>query len=65
MGGGRGVFTHFLIEGLKGQADYNKNYAVSLGELTSYLSEQVRRETRNAQSPTVSGRYDPALSIGK
>jgi tetratricopeptide (TPR) repeat protein/uncharacterized caspase-like protein len=64
-GGGRGVFTHFLIEGLKGKADYNKNYSVSLGELTSYLSEQVRRETRNAQSPTVSGRYDPALAIGK
>jgi len=64
-GGGYGVFTYFLLKGLKGNADYNKNSSVSLGELTSYLSEQVRRETRNAQSPTVAGRYDPSLTIGK
>jgi uncharacterized caspase-like protein len=64
-GGGHGVFTYFLIKGLQGDADYNHDQSVSLGELTSYLSEQVRRETRNEQSPTVSGRYDPALSLGK
>lgn len=64
-GGGHGVFTHFLLEALKGNADYNRDLLVSLGELSSYLSEQVRRSTRNAQSPTVSGRYDPALTLGK
>ena len=64
-GGGHGVFTHFLIEGLKGKADYSKDGNVSLGELIPYLSEQVRRETENAQSPTVAGRFDPAITIGK
>ena len=64
-GGGHGVFTYFLLKGLKGDADYNKDSSVSLGELTSYLSEKVRRETKNAQSPTVAGRYDPAITIGK
>lgn len=64
-GGGHGVFTYFLLKGLKGDADYNKDTSVSLGELTSFLSEKVRRETKNAQSPTVAGRYDPALTIGK
>ncbi|MBT7087302.1 MAG: tetratricopeptide repeat protein, partial [Desulfobacterales bacterium] len=64
-GGGHGVFTYFLLKGLKGDADYNKDSSVSLGELTSYLSERVRRETKNAQSPTVAGRYDPALTIGR
>lgn len=64
-GGGHGIFTYFLLKGLKGDADYNKDISVTLGELTSYLSEQVRRETRNAQSPTVAGRYDPALTIGR
>lgn len=63
-GGGHGVFTYFLLKGLQGDADYNKNSLVTLGELTSYLSEQVRRETKNAQSPTVAGRYDPSLTIG-
>jgi len=64
-GGGHGVFTYFLLKGLNGEADYNKDGRVTLGELIPYLSEQVRRETRNAQSPTVAGRFDPALSIGK
>jgi uncharacterized caspase-like protein len=64
-GGGHGVFTYFLLKGLKGDADYNHDRSVSLGEITSYLSEKVRRETRNAQSPTVAGRYDPALTLGK
>ena len=63
--GGHGVFTHFLIKGLKGDADYNKDGTVSLGELIPYLSEQVRRGTENAQSPTVAGKFDPAMSIGK
>jgi len=64
-GGGRGVFTHHLLQGLKGAADYNRDKAVTLGELIPYLSEQVRRATRNAQSPTVSGKFDPALAIGR
>lgn len=64
-GGGHGVFTHFLLEGLKGGADFNKDGKVNLGELNLYLSEQVRRATKNAQSPIVSGKFDPALSIGR
>ncbi|MFO7709167.1 MAG: caspase family protein [Desulfobacterales bacterium] len=64
-GGGHGVFTFNLLKGLQGEADYNRDGTVTLGELIPFLSEQVRRETRNAQTPTVAGRFDPALSIGK
>ncbi len=64
-GGGHGVFTFHLLEGLKGKADYNTDGRVTLGELIPFLSEQVRRETKNTQSPTVAGRFNPALSIGK
>lgn len=64
-GGGHGVFTHFMLKGLKGEADYNKDTLVTLGELIPYLSEQVRRATRNAQCPTVAGKFDPVLSIGR
>jgi hypothetical protein len=63
-GGGHGVFTYFLLKGLNGDADYNRDGQVTMGELIPYLSEQVRRDTRNAQSPTVSGKFDPAMSIG-
>ncbi|MFC1509834.1 caspase family protein, partial [Candidatus Omnitrophota bacterium] len=64
-GGGHGIFTHTILEGLKGNADYNNDSLVTLGELIPYLSQTVRRETRNAQSPTVSGKFDPALSISR
>jgi uncharacterized caspase-like protein len=64
-GGGHGVFTYFLLKGLNGDADYNKDGHVTLGELIPYLSEKVRRETGNAQSPTVAGKFDPALSISQ
>jgi len=62
-GGGHGVFSYFLLEGLKGEADYNNDNRVTLGEIIPYISEQVRRATRNAQSPTVAGKFDPALTI--
>jgi len=64
-GGGHGVFTYFLLKALKGEADYNKDKRVTLGELIPYLSEQVRRETNSAQSPEVAGKFDPALTLGR
>jgi len=64
-GGGHGVFTYFLLQGLEGEADYNNDDTVMLGELIPYLSEKVRRATRNAQSPVVAGKFDPALTIAR
>ena len=55
----------YLMEALNGKADYNQDRKVSLGELIPFLSEQVRRATRSAQSPTVSGTFDPALAIAR
>lgn len=64
-GGGHGVFTYFLLKGLKGEADYNNDNRVTLGELILYVPEQVRSATKNAQSPIVAGKFDTALSIGR
>ncbi len=64
-GGGHGVFSYYLLEGLKGAADFDKNGSVAIGELTVYVSQQVRRATLNAQNPIVSGRFDPSLTISK
>ena len=63
-GGGHGVFTFFLLKGLTGDADANSDDRVSLGELIPFLSENVRRATRNGQSPTIAGQFDPALVLG-
>jgi uncharacterized caspase-like protein len=64
-GGGHGVFTYHLLKGLKGEADFNNDNVVTLGELIPYLSQSVRRATQNAQSPTVAGRFDPAITVQK
>lgn len=53
-GGGHGVFTHFLLDGLNGAADEDDDQIVTLGEITEYARDRVRRETRNAQIPTIS-----------
>jgi uncharacterized caspase-like protein len=54
-GGGHGVFTYFLLNGLKGEADVNENNIVTLGELTDFVSESVRRATGNTQHPNAAG----------
>lgn len=53
-GGGHGVFTHYLMQGLAGAADLDGDRVVSLGEALEYTRDRVRRETGNAQVPTIS-----------
>jgi uncharacterized caspase-like protein len=57
-GGGHGVFTYYLINALKGQADVNNNKIVSLGEVIDFVSENVRRATNNSQHPDTAGIFD-------
>lgn len=53
-GGGHGVFTHYVLDGLRGSADLDDDRIVTLGEMFEYTRDRVQRETRNAQVPTVS-----------
>lgn len=62
-GGGHGVFTYFLLEGLKGKADSDNDRIVRLGELIFYVNDNVRRETRAQQSPISSGMFDVNLPL--
>jgi len=54
-GGGAGVFTFFLLKGLKGLADENGDGKVSVRELYNYLDKNVNNETHNKQMPEVVG----------
>lgn len=36
-----GLFTYFLLRGLRGEADTNRNGAVTLGELAGYVRQKV------------------------
>lgn len=59
----QGVFSHFLIRGLKGDADKNKDKIVSIKELYDYIYENVRAYTGNRQSPVIKGTFDPAMPV--
>jgi len=49
--GDHGVFTWALLEGLKGEADTNKDKLITTGELFRYTLSTVRSETGNRQNP--------------
>jgi Caspase domain len=50
-GGGHGVFTFYLLKGLHGEADFNKDGTVTAGELFSYIRDNVDKATGGNQSP--------------
>lgn len=50
-GGGHGVFTFYLLKGLRGEADLNKDGTVTAGELFAYVRENVEKATNGNQTP--------------
>jgi hypothetical protein len=68
---GHGVFTHYLLQGLKGAADLDRDGIVMLQELYQYLEQQVARKSRAAggnQHPVLKGELEgllPLVKIGR
>jgi uncharacterized caspase-like protein len=63
---GHGVFTYYLLEGMKGLADLNNDYTVTINELMQYVEDQVKRKTKGAQNPMRSQTmYDKDLTISQ
>jgi WD40 repeat protein len=65
---GNGAFTKAILEGLRGQADYNKSGRITHKMLDLYVSERVKVLTEGAQSPVTivpSGVPDFPLVLGK
>jgi uncharacterized caspase-like protein len=65
---GHGVFTYFILEALKGDADKlekngNGDSKVSLGELIDYTTDKVKRFSKNCQHPDTAGRFDRILPM--
>jgi uncharacterized caspase-like protein len=59
----QGVFSHFLIRGLKGESDKDNNGIISIEELYDFIYENVRAYTGNRQSPLIKGTYDPRMPV--
>jgi hypothetical protein len=58
-----GVFSHYLIRGLKGEADASQDGLVTIEELFAYVHREVRGYTGNLQTPTLTGTYDARMPI--
>lgn len=58
------VFTYYLLEGLKGNADVNQNKIVTIQELYNYVAANVKSYTSNRQSPVINGNYDKDMPVG-
>ncbi len=59
-GGGRGVFSYYLLNGMHGMADLSKDGTVQLQELTTYLdssftTDQYLRINKHQQRPVTDG----------
>jgi uncharacterized caspase-like protein/tetratricopeptide (TPR) repeat protein len=51
-GGGHGIFTYYVVRGLAGAADSNKDGVVTADELAEYVHTNVRDATKAQQNPT-------------
>jgi uncharacterized caspase-like protein len=52
-----GVFTTYLLGGLRGKADVDRNRKITAKELFSYVSKSVSDKTNGKQHPVMWGRF--------
>lgn len=62
-GGGHGVFTWALLEGLRGNADANSDKIVTADELFTFVRQKVRAETNEKQNPRLFSNLGGELEI--
>ena len=59
-----GIFSYYLMKGLEGKADNNKDKKITNGELLAYMDENVSQkasELGRQQNPSLSGDPDQVL----
>ena len=66
-GGGRGVFSYYLVKGLEGLADFSNDRVITLEEVKSYLTQsfqadKILSQKENKQTPVVSGTLPTPLA---
>ncbi|MGB3079792.1 MAG: caspase family protein [Saprospiraceae bacterium] len=59
----QGIFSYYLIQGLKGEADTSGDRIVTLDELYTYVYAQVRKYSGNQQSPVLAGDIDRSMPL--
>ena len=63
---GHGIFTYYLVQGLRGAADLDRDGIVLLQELYQYLEQQVSQRSRAVggnQHPVIKGELEGTLPL--
>jgi tetratricopeptide (TPR) repeat protein len=63
FGGGHGLFSYYVLKGLEGDADANKDGKVDVSELIKYVTDQVSSASDNKQHPREFGTYDNSMKL--
>lgn len=58
-----GLFTNYLLKGLKGGADTDHNRIITARELFNYVSKNVAQTSRNTQHPVMWGSFSNDLPL--
>jgi uncharacterized caspase-like protein len=58
-----GIFSRFLIAGLKGAADVNRDRIIAAKELFAYVNAKVLEHSQNRQTPVMWGKFDDRMPI--
>jgi hypothetical protein len=59
-----GVFTYYLVEGLKGMADVDEDGLITVEEVYRYVSDKVPQATGQEQHPVKKGTVEGRLILG-
>lgn len=59
----QGVFSHYLLRGMKGAADKNSDSIVTIREIYNYVYAKVREYTANVQTPVLTGDFDDNMPV--
>ena len=62
---GHGVFTYYLLEGLKGKADLDGDGIITVDEIYSYVAQKVPEVTGQNQHPMKKGEVEGQLILGR
>ncbi len=58
-----GVYSHFLVRGLKGAADADRSGIVTVQEIYNYTFENVMEYTGSIQHPILKGNFDVRMPV--
>lgn len=60
-----GIFSYYMLQGLKGKADQDSDGIITVSELFSYLSRQVPQASAQDQHPVKKGEIEGEIVIGR